>query len=113
MKDFSYITNQHPSYIESLYKEFVINPEATDPDLKKFFEGFDFAVSNVSTPVNGQKSVAGEKSSASSVDWSKEIGVYRLITKYRSKGHLIAKTNPIRERIDRGADLDLKHFGLS
>ena len=113
MKDFSYITNQHPSYIESLYKEFVINPEATDPDLKKFFEGFDFAVSNVSNPVNGQKSVAGEKSSASSVDWSKEIGVYRLITKYRSKGHLIAKTNPIRERIDRGADLDLKHFGLS
>ena len=44
MKDFSYITNQHPSYIESLYQEFVKNPDTTDPDLKKFFEGFDFAI---------------------------------------------------------------------
>ncbi len=113
MKDFSYITNQHPSYIESLYQEFVKNPEATDPDLKKFFEGFDFAVSNVSVPVNGQKSVAVEKSTSSSVDWSKEVGVYRLITAYRDKGHLIATTNPIRERKDRGANLHFEHFGLS
>lgn len=113
MKDFSYITNQHPSYIESLYQEFVKNPEATDPDLKKFFEGFDFAVSNVSAPVNGQKAVASEKYSSSSIDWSKEVGVYRLITAYRDKGHLIAITNPIRERKDRGANLHLEHFGLS
>ena len=70
MKDFSYITNQHPSYIESLYQEFVNNPDATDPDLKKFFEGFDFAVANASTPVNGQKSVSGEKTTGTSVDLS-------------------------------------------
>jgi 2-oxoglutarate dehydrogenase complex dehydrogenase (E1) component-like enzyme len=51
MKDFSYITNSHPAFIENLYQEFVKNPESVDPDLKKFFEGFDFAVSNGS--VNG------------------------------------------------------------
>ena len=32
---------------------------------------------------------------------------------YRKKGHLEAKTNPIRERKNRGANLDLKYFGLS
>jgi 2-oxoglutarate dehydrogenase E1 component len=112
MKDFSYITNQHPSYIESLYQEFVKTPDATDPDLRKFFEGFDFAVANsVTTPTNGSATLA--KSPAANVDWAKEISVYRLILKYRAKGHLIAKTNPIRERIDRGVNLELTHFGLS
>ena len=46
MKDFSYITNSHPSYIESLYSEFVKDPNSIDTELKKFFEGFDFAVAN-------------------------------------------------------------------
>ncbi|MFY7964125.1 MAG: 2-oxoglutarate dehydrogenase E1 component [Chitinophagaceae bacterium] len=111
MKDFSYITNQHPSYIESLYQEFVKNPDATDPDLRKFFEGFDFAVANNTSPVNG--STAAAKPTASNIDWTKEINVYRLISKYRAKGHLIAKTNPIRERKDRGVNLELSNFGLS
>jgi 2-oxoglutarate dehydrogenase E1 component len=39
--------------------------------------------------------------------------VYRLILGYRNKGHLIAKTNPIRERKDRHANLDLHFFGLT
>ena len=43
MKDFSYITNSHPSYIENLYQDFLKDPNSIDPDLKKFFEGFDFA----------------------------------------------------------------------
>ncbi len=110
MKDFSYITNSHPAYIESLYQEFVQNPESVDPDLKKFFEGFDFAVSNASGTVVGSN---GQISAAESIDWMKEIKVYRLILGYRNKGHLIAKTNPIRQRKDRGANLDLSFFGLS
>ena len=46
MKDFSYITHSHPAYIENLYKDFVQNPESVDPDYRKFFEGFDFAITN-------------------------------------------------------------------
>ncbi len=110
MKDFSYITNSHPAYIESLYQEFVRNPEAVDPDLKKFFEGFDFAVS-AGISSNGQSSATAV--AADGVDWMKEIKVYRLILGYRNKGHLLAKTNPIRARKDRGANLSLSFFGLS
>ena len=109
MKDFSYITNSHPAFIEGLYQDFLSNPESVDPDLRKFFEGFDFAVAgNYSA---SQATVDG--ASAASVDWMKEIKVYRLILGYRNKGHLIAKTNPIRTRKDRGANLDLSFFGLS
>ncbi len=109
MKDFSYITNSHPSFIESLYQDFLKDPNSIDADLKKFFEGFDFAV------VNGTANVGAASSSVSSesIDWMKEIRVYRLILGYRNKGHLLAKTNPIRTRKDRGANLELSFFGLS
>ncbi len=110
MKDFSYITNSHPAYIESLYNDFVKNPASVDEDLRKFFEGFDFAVSNGLISNNGSsQAAAGDKG----IDWMKEIRVYRLILGYRNKGHLLAKTNPIRMRKDRGANLDLSFFGLS
>ncbi len=110
MKDFSYITNSHPAFIESLYQEFVKNPAGIDQDLRKFFEGFDFAVANhAGAAVNGQTAVAA----TAAIDWMKEIRVYRLILGYRNKGHLLAKTNPIRPRKDRGANLELSFFGLS
>ncbi len=105
MKDFSFITNSHPAFIESLYQDFVKDPQSIDPDLKKFFEGFDFAVAHGSAQVSDNQS--------SSIDWMKEIKVYRLILGYRNKGHLLAKTNPIRARKDRGANLDLGFFGLT
>ena len=109
MKDFSYITNSHPAYIESLYNEFVKDPATVDQDLKKFFEGFDFAVDNGLT----SKNTLAASSQTSDADWMKEIRVYRLILGYRNKGHLLAKTNPIRPRKDRGANLELSFFGLS
>jgi 2-oxoglutarate dehydrogenase E1 component len=105
MKDFSFITNSHPAYIESLYQDFVKDPLSIDPDLKKFFEGFDFAIAHGTAQVSDNQS--------NSIDWMKEIKVYRLILGYRNKGHLLAKTNPIRTRKDRGANLDLAFFGLT
>src|SRR6185437_9947237 len=99
MKDFSFITNSHPEYIENLYRDFLNDPSSVDPEMKKFFEGFDFAFSNLSNKlqVNGatnETAVTAEKKaiSADSFDWMREIRVYRLILGYRNKGHLIAKT---------------------
>src|SRR5690606_37636370 len=76
-----------------------------------FFEGFDFAMSN---GLNGHDAaVNGKPEVADSSQLSKEFAVYNLILAYRMKGHLVAKTNPIRPRKDRGANLDLKYFGLT
>ncbi|MDB5198012.1 MAG: 2-oxoglutarate dehydrogenase [Flaviaesturariibacter sp.] len=114
MKDFSYITHSHPGYIENLYQDFVQNPEGVDPDYRKFFEGFDFAMANGATG-NGQNGNGALTQGApmAAGQLSKEFAVYNLILAYRKKGHLVAKTNPIRERKDRGANLDLKYFGLT
>jgi len=112
MKDFSYITNSHPAYIENLYQDYVKDPSSVDPEMKKFFEGFDFAVSSGKASSNGGPSTA-EPVSATGTDWKKEISAYRMILGYRNKGHLIADTNPIRKRKDRGANLDLAFFGFT
>ncbi len=110
MKDFTYITNSHPAFIEGLYQQFLTDPASVDPDIIKFFEGFDFAMQNGTVaPAQG----AATTVSNVSADWANEIKVYRLILGYRNKGHLIATTNPIRTRKDRGANLDLAFFGLS
>jgi 2-oxoglutarate dehydrogenase E1 component len=106
MKDFSFITHSHPAFIESLYQSYVQDQQSVDPEFKKFFEGFDyaFAQNGGATPTNG-------KVSADAL--AKEFSVYQLIQAYRNKGHLIATTNPIRDRIDRKANLSIDHFGLN
>ncbi|HOZ76428.1 MAG TPA: 2-oxoglutarate dehydrogenase E1 component [Ferruginibacter sp.] len=110
MKDFQYITSSHPAYIDSLYQDYVKNPESIDADLRKFFDGFDFAVSNANggaaVAINGQQPTVP-------TDWMKEIRAYRMILGYRNKGHLLAKTNPIRKRKDRGANIELDFYGLT
>ncbi len=114
MKDFSYITNSSPAFIENLYREFQKDPGNVDPDLRKFFEGFDFAMSN--PPVNGNGKTPGTATpviSSVDVDWMRELRAYRLILGYRNKGHLLARTNPIRERKDRGAHIDIAFYGFT
>ncbi|MFY7793473.1 MAG: 2-oxoglutarate dehydrogenase E1 component [Chitinophagaceae bacterium] len=110
MKDFSYITSAHPSYIEEQYRSFRADAEAVDPDLRRFFEGFDFAVTHALGSFDADTQSKGTISD--DAGWRKELGAYRLILGYRNKGHLIAITNPIRPRKDRGANLDLGFFGL-
>ncbi len=120
MKDFSYITNSHPSFIEGLYQDFTKDPNSVDPELRKVFEGFDFAISNGKPSANGSsngqaaaKPAETGAKSTEGIDWKKELGAYRLILGYRNKGHLEAKTNPIRPRKNRGANLDLGFFGFT
>ncbi|MCC7400104.1 MAG: 2-oxoglutarate dehydrogenase E1 component [Chitinophagaceae bacterium] len=115
MKDFTYITNSSPAFIENMYRDFAKDPAAVDPEFRKFFEGFDFAVS--STATNGhavtEMSAPVQLVLSDAAQLTREFAVYNLILGYRRKGHLIADTNPIRKRKDRGANLELKYFGLS
>ncbi|MEI8052175.1 MAG: 2-oxoglutarate dehydrogenase E1 component [Bacteroidota bacterium] len=109
MKDFQYITNATPNHIESLYQDFLKNPESIDADLRKFFEGFDFAMATMPQPVSNGKPITGLNNS----QLEKEFSVFQLIQAYKRKAHLIAKTNPIRERRNRNANLELSYFGLN
>jgi 2-oxoglutarate dehydrogenase E1 component len=118
MDKFSYISNAHAAYIDELYQQYQQNPELVDLTWQKFFEGFDFykqyGENGHATTQNG--SAVAEKTpqtADSGYDQYKEMKVRNLIQGYRSRGHLLAKTNPIRERRDRRARLELSHFDLS
>src|SRR4030095_11819197 len=121
MKDFQYITSQHPAFVENLYQDFVKDPESVDRKFRKFFEGFDFAVASGKPATNGNGTALKEAAPVATessidpiaIDWKRALGVYRMILGYRNKGHLIAKTNPIRKRRDRGANLNLEFFGFT
>ena len=104
MESFSYIANAEPAYIESLYHAYQQDPERIDQEWRKFFAGFDFATENFAS---------GSLSGASANELTKELKLWNLINAYREKGHLIATTNPLRPRKDRGAHLLLSDFGFT
>ena len=89
MKDFQYITSQHPAFVENLYQDFVKDPESVDPEFRKFFEGFDFAIASGKPTTNGNGTTIKEVSPVATekvvepaaidpgaIGWKGELGVY-------------------------------------
>src|SRR5689334_8503284 len=113
MDQYSYIANAHGDYIDGLYKTYQQDPEAVDFGWRKFFEGFEFSQTYPSENGDGQATATAAKPAGAPTISDKEVKVFQLIHAYRSRGHLRSKTNPVRERKDRHAMLDLKDFGLS
>ena len=100
MDKYSYIANAHGNYLDEVYASYKKDPSSVDESWQRFFEGFEFSLQKY-----------GEEG-ATELN-SKEINVRNLIHAYRTRGHLEAKTNPIRERLDRKARLTLEDHGLS
>ncbi len=101
MDKYSYIANAHGHYLDELFKAYRENPENVDESWKKFFEGFEFAQQNYGEAGEGQ------------IATPKETAVRNLIYNYRSWAHLIADTNPVRERRFHVTKLELSDFDLS
>ncbi|MDX5345702.1 MAG: 2-oxoglutarate dehydrogenase E1 component, partial [Hymenobacteraceae bacterium] len=116
MDQYSYIANAHGNYIDELYKQYQQDPQSVEFGWQKFFEGFDFSQQFPGENGNGAAvatAPAKAAPAAASTEGDKEVAVRNLIHAYRTRGHLRSKTNPVRERKDRHALLDLSDFGLS
>lgn len=113
MDQFSYIANADTAAISDLYESYLQDSNSVDVSWQNFFKGFDFhAAWNGSS--NGQAKGATTTSAPADASMiQKEMAVISLIKAFRSRGHLMAKTNPIRERKDRRPRLDLKDYALS
>ncbi|MEZ4909727.1 MAG: 2-oxoglutarate dehydrogenase E1 component [Saprospiraceae bacterium] len=106
MRDYSYIFNAHPSYVESMYQSFKTNPLSVDEGWRLFFEGFEFGGEN-------QFDTPSTITQSSLVDFSKEFAVMHMIEAFRSRGHLLSTTNPLKPRLDRKPYLLHTDFGLT
>ncbi|NNE27032.1 MAG: 2-oxoglutarate dehydrogenase E1 component [Saprospiraceae bacterium] len=103
MKDYSYVFNAHPSFIDSIYAKYAEDPHSVEEGWRVFFEGFEFG---------GTQGVTVSKDGQSYQISEKEFGVMSIIHGFRTRGHLLSTTNPIRERRDRKPHLDLADYKL-
>ncbi len=101
MDNYSFLNANDPASVEALYNNFKADPESVDEGWRKFFEGFDFAVSNYS-----QKPAAKTAT-------PKEFKVLNLIDDYRKRGHLFTQTNPVRKRRQYSPTLAIENYGLT
>ncbi len=123
MDNYSYIANSDAAYVDQLYQSYKQDPNSVDTSWQTFFEGFDFSLTygeNSSKTTNGNgasTNVAANgqttKAPTDAKHAEKEVSVASLIKAYRSRGHLLANTNPIRDRKDRNPRLELADYALS
>ncbi len=90
-----YASRPNMEYIESLYQNYVQNPESVTPDWRKFFEGVEFA----------SEGAFGLS--------EKELDVYHLITAYRDYGHFEANLDPLSNTPQPIDLLSLSRYNLS
>ncbi len=108
MDKFSFLNAVHSGYIADLYDQYLINPDATEPSWRSFFQGYDFANEKYTLTETEEKSFFEVPENV-----LKEFKVIDLINGYRTRGHLFTKTNPVRERRKYSPTLALENFGLS
>lgn len=102
MDKFSYLSNADPAVIESLYADFLQDPESVDHSWRKFFEGFEFS-----------RQRYGDQPTERCDDSLDEFKVINLINAYRNRGHLFTLTNPVRTRRQYRPTLDIANFELT
>lgn len=103
MDKYSYIANAHSGVIDDMYQSYKADPNSVDVSWQRFFEGFEFSLQKYGE--DGANLDGGVS--------NKELAVRDLIHAYRSRGHLKSNTNPVRQRKDREALLEIEDFGLT
>jgi 2-oxoglutarate dehydrogenase E1 component len=99
--DFTHLSSSDITFIDTLYADYRKSPDSVDESWQRFFQGFDFCDST-----DSGVGITDEK-------FRKEFNVFRLIQSFRTRGHLLADTNPIRPRKDRQARISLLEYSLS
>lgn len=89
-------------YLEALYEEYLASPARVAPEWKQYFDGLqESAVHDVPHSVVVGRMIEFAKALRSAAKTLPDVGdgrernVGRLITAYRSRGHLGAKTDPL------------------
>ncbi|MAA69029.1 MAG: 2-oxoglutarate dehydrogenase E1 component [Deltaproteobacteria bacterium] len=104
MDNFSFLGNGDIGNFDHLFEQFCQNPESVDESWRRFFEGFEFSKANYNQ---------GVIDASIPEAFQKEVNVLNLIGAYRQRGHLFAKTNPIRPRRLHEQPIQLENFNLN
>jgi 2-oxoglutarate dehydrogenase E1 component len=109
------------AFLEDLYEQYLVDPDSVGPQWKAWFDGFkgreagDIPHSAVAEAVAaaGRRATTAAPAAAAAGD-ERELAVGKLVTAYRSRGHLAAALDPLGMTEQPGApDLDLGFHKLS
>jgi 2-oxoglutarate dehydrogenase E1 component len=120
--DSSQLSGGNADYVESLYDAWLADPSSVPAEWNKYFETFNGRASgDVSHTAAIARIEAAQKQRRNGVSAApvsdeharKQAGVLRLLTAYRSRGHLAADLDPLglASKMD-APDLDLAFHGL-
>ncbi len=116
--DSSHLAGGNADYAETLYEQFLEDPGSVPVDWRRYFDALPEGPRDIAHgPIQAAfaERVSGQRSSgaATSANDAKQTAVARLITAYRSRGHLAAKLDPL-ELVTPppAADLELAFHGL-
>ncbi|WP_305804918.1 2-oxoglutarate dehydrogenase E1 component [Stenotrophomonas sp. YIM B06876] len=97
----SQLAGGNAAYIEDLYEQYLVSPDSVDPKWKSYFDGFkgreagDVPHSAVIAHITEAAKNALTAGPAGGEGDERERHVGRLITAYRSRGHLGARLDPL------------------
>lgn len=117
----SHIAGGNAAFVEDLYEQFLVDPESVDPAWQRYFSsleggaGNDIPHSAVVEHIRQAARQAGRGGESLSEEAARKQGaVLKLITAYRSRGHLQADIDPLDMRAKPAApDLGLEFHGLA
>ena len=114
MDRYSFLNAAHTAFFAELYDQYLEHPDSIEPSWRSFFQGFDFANEFSDGPVEQlSKAYNTTEGVTNGGQIQKEFAVLKLIEAYRTHGHLLTKSNPLRDRKVHAPDLSLERFGLS
>src|SRR5690606_32311556 len=115
MDRFSFLNAAHTTSFADLYDQYPVSPDSVERSWRSFFQGVDFANEVNSGPVEQLSNAYGGSNEAiqGAEGIKKEFAVLKLIDAYRTHGHLLTKSNPLRDRSVETPDLSIEKFGLS
>ncbi|MDR6094166.1 2-oxoglutarate dehydrogenase complex dehydrogenase (E1) component-like enzyme [Stenotrophomonas sp. SORGH_AS321] len=97
----SQLAGGNASYVEDLYEQYLVSPDSVDPKWKAYFDGFqgreagDIPHSGVIAHIADAAKGALKSGTGEGAGDERERNVGRLITAYRSRGHLGARLDPL------------------
>jgi len=116
----SQLSGGNAAFIEELYEQYLLDPSSISTQWKTYFEGFQGAgdVPHSAIIANIQAQAKSARHAApGGVDEemaNKQTAIGKLVTSYRSRGHLSANLDPLAMMAKLPApDLELAHHGLS
>ncbi len=119
----SQLSGGNAAFIEDLYENYLRDPAAVAPEWKKYFDTFKGreagdvphgdAIQRIENAqkLNGHAVALASATPAESVHAQKQAAVSKLVTAYRSRGHLAAKLDPLNME-GTYSEADLLEIGL-